>query len=216
MLIFRVVEVIRTDNSMTIEKWQYTKTQFWSKLNEAISECPKISIEDLKVGDRILDDNKKGFVVIKTFAKRKPLLSKLNRDMSVNDEVVKCTQSEYILITDNLIQFVGISHEDSVIKAVLEGQSVPKEVVKQFKKDISSKYISYKETVLSHFGSLTFGCPSPVSSKDLWHNGRDYHKLINDSNYYLWFSMLSDWSQGIVNEYREKIELYEKFLTVVI
>ncbi len=203
-------------DSMTLEKWRYTKTQFWRKLNQTISECPRVRIEDLKVGDRILDDDKKGFVVIKTFAKRKPLLSKLNRDMSVDDGLVKCTQSEYLLITDDLMQFVGISHEDSVINAVLEGQSVPKEVVKQFKKDISSKYVSYKETVLSHFGSLTFGLTPPVPSEDLWHNGRDYHKLISDSKYELWFSMLGDFSQGVVNEYREKIELYEKFLEVAI
>ena len=203
-------------DSMTLEKWRYTKTQFWSKLNQTISECPRVRIEDLKVGDRILDDDKKGFVVIKTFAKRKPLLSKLNRDMSVDDGLVKCTQSEYLLITDDLMQFVGISHEVSVIKAVLGGEPVPGYVVKEFKKSISSKYVSYKETVLGHFGSLTFGLTPPVPSEDLWHNGRDYHKLISDSKYELWFSMLGDFSKGVVNEYREKIELYEKFLEVAI
>jgi len=199
-----------------IEKWRYTGVELYNLVDAAYKACPVVGIRDLKVGDRVLDDVKNALIVTKVFPKRKPVFSGIAKDGSVVNNVIKCSQDTYKLITDDLMQYAGIGHKTAVIEAVIAGKPVPDKVVIEVKGEVVSSLKSKKHTVLSHFGGLTFGKPPKVTSEELWHSSRDYYKLLTNPKYDLWFSMLVEWSQEVVTRVNAEIELYDCFLAAIV
>lgn len=200
-----------------IEKWRYTGLELFKMVDTAYKACPVVGIRDLKVGDRVLDNVKNALVVTKVFPKRKPVFSGIAKDGSAVGNVIKCSQDTYKLITDDLMQYAGIDHITAVIEAVLAGKPVPDNVLIEIKGKVMSSLESNKNTVLSHFGGLTFGIPPRVPTDEIWSGGkREYYNLLANPSYDLWFSMLGEWGQEVVTRVNAEIELYDRFLAAIV
>lgn len=196
---------------MAIERWRYTKRQILEMEGKAFQKCPTVRIEDLKVGDRVLGEGNKGLIVTEILD-GKPVFAKLR-----TGDIVDYVRDTYRLISDDLMQFAidgvtGVSQRVSVIEAVLLGKPVPKEVLIEFKSEISVELNWLKSLVLSRFNQLIVGHPPLVSPYVLWANGKDYNKLVSHSSFDLWLSLLDEKYCKEVIELKGWIEFYEKFL----